>query len=130
MTKADGVEALATRSTVKMVAEGLVEPRFVCYLRSVRPPAPHRKLPFDESNDLPMKRPDIQHLGIRDADGRSGAWFVGDHPVVSKAHRPEVSQRFIRIAERDGAQPVAQAIRLDEEDKRPVENAQDAHGRQ
>lgn len=110
-----------------MNAQCLIQVGLVIQLRPSGTVTPHRKFPFDEGNDREMKCVRIQQGGIGSADARIWARFVGDHTVDSKAEGSKVCQGFVRIAQSDGAQPVAQAVRFDEEDEWAIENAHDAH---
>ena len=122
------IKALVAGSPVEMKAERLVEVWFIRQRKTCRTVSPNRKLTLNKRHDLPMECIGIQHRGIGNADGGSWAWFVGDHPIVSKTQRAEVCQCLIRIAKRNGTQPVAQTIWLNKKDERPIEDAQDAHG--
>lgn len=126
MTKPDYVERMA-RGTIQMVTKRFVQPRFIRHRRTISAIAPDWKMMVNECDDGVMKCIRIQQLGIGRAYEGGRLLFVGNHVVASKAQGSEISQRFVRIAEGDGLQPVAQAIGLDEEEEWTVEDAHDTH---
>ena len=108
-----------------MIAELIGQGRFGGLWLSLRKITPARQFTRDELKQR-----------ISGSSGQLDFWFefarLGDdweicqhHVARSEALLPQVSQSLVRIAQGDGAQPVAQTIWFEEVDTRAVVNAGD-----